>query len=215
MATTSGGRPSRLLRRRVVGLGAAALSLACAALAAPAGSLAIAVPDQPRAAGPDAKYGAITLETLEKRARPRVQGPFFPVIGPRDFGEADARFGASRSGHTHEGQDVFAASGTPLVAVSDGTVLETGNDGGRGNFIAFYDPKRDQTYVYMHMVEPTPFAAGDELKAGEQVGAVGCTGSCYGDHLHFEIRAGEDPYGAPRDPLEDLESWKDLGKPSR
>jgi murein DD-endopeptidase MepM/ murein hydrolase activator NlpD len=41
----------------------------------------------------------------------------FPVRGHTDWGEAGARFGAGRGGHVHEGQDVFAPAGTPLVSV--------------------------------------------------------------------------------------------------
>ena len=49
----------------------------------------------------------------------------FPVRGHvADFGEADARFGAGRAGHVHEGQDVFAPAGTPLVSLRKGTVVE-------------------------------------------------------------------------------------------
>ena len=37
---------------------------------------------------------------------------------------------------------------------------------------------------------------GEKVEAGQDVGAVGCTGSCFGDHLHFEVHEGQDPYGA-------------------
>jgi hypothetical protein len=46
------------------------------------------------------------------------------------------------------------------------------------------------------------------LHPGARVGAVGCTGSCSGDHLHFEIREGRGPYGEPRDPLPALKRWQ-------
>jgi murein DD-endopeptidase MepM/ murein hydrolase activator NlpD len=134
---------------------------------------------------------------------PRAAGPaaIFPVKGAGSFGEGAARFGAARSGHMHEGQDVFAPEGTPLVAVRDGIVLETGDDGGRGNFVSFYSPAERQTYVYMHMSEPSRVAAGRHVKAGERVGSVGCTGSCFGDHLHFEVRRGRGTQAPPVDPL--------------
>ena len=60
------------------------------------------------------------------------------------------------------------------------------------------------------MDAPAEVAAGQRLAAGDRVGQVGCTGSCYGEHLHFEIRDGADPYGTPRDPLPELQSWKPL-----
>jgi murein DD-endopeptidase MepM/ murein hydrolase activator NlpD len=125
----------------------------------------------------------------------------FPVVGAGTFGEGAGRFGASRSGHSHEGQDVFAPEGTPLVAVRDGVVLETGDDGGRGNFVSFYSPAANETYVYMHMAEPSRVHPGQQVNAGQRVGSVGCTGSCWGDHLHFEERPGRGTYGRPVDPL--------------
>lgn len=122
-------------------------------------------------------------------------GPFSPVIGKVDYGEADARFGALRTGHIHAGQDVFAAKGTELVAVSNGIVSASiGEDhpysSGRGNYIAIYDPKADRSYAYLHLLEPSPLRTGDKVRAGQVIGLMGCTGSCYGVHLHFEIRRG-------------------------
>ena len=107
----------------------------------------------------------------------------------------------------HEGQDVFAPAGTPLVAVRDGVVLETGDDGGRGNYIAIWNAQERETYVYLHMIAPTPLRVGERVSVGQRVGRLGCTGSCFGDHLHFEIRRGKTLEGAPRDPLPLLRRW--------
>ncbi len=136
-------------------------------------------------------------------------GPFHPVLSDRkiDYGEAAARFGASRYGHTHEGQDMFAKPGTPLVAVRDGVVVARGNDGGRGNYIGIYSPEVDRTYVYLHMVKPSWLKRGQRVTAGTQVGGMGCTGSCDGTHLHFEIRRGDDIENKAIDPLPSLKSW--------
>jgi len=142
------------------------------------------------------------------RPRARGLGAAFPVKGASGFGEAAARFGSSRSGHTHEGQDVFAPAGTPLVAVRDGVVVETGDNGGRGNYLALYSPRARQTYVYLHMNEPSRVARGHRVRAGQRVGSVGCTGSCSGDHLHFEVRRGRGTEAPPIDPLRTLEGWK-------
>ena len=54
-------------------------------------------------------------------------GAVFPVRGDHDYGESAARFGAGRAGHRHEGQDVMADCGTPLVAARGGVVGETGD----------------------------------------------------------------------------------------
>lgn len=124
-----------------------------------------------------------------------------PVGAAPDYGDSGAAFGASRSGHTHEGQDVFAPSGTPLVAVADGEVIEAGGGDERGNHVAIYSPERDETYVYFHMVAPAEVSTGDRVSAGAEVGAVGCTGSCFGDHLHFEVHEGRGSAGPAIDPL--------------
>jgi murein DD-endopeptidase MepM/ murein hydrolase activator NlpD len=125
----------------------------------------------------------------------------FPVRGHVDWGEPDARFGAWRGGHVHEGQDVFAPAGTPLVSVRGGKVVEKGDDGGRGNYVAIWSRDTRHTLVYLHMRRPSPHGPGDRVRAGQRIGAVGCTGSCWGDHLHIELRRGRGTTGKPNDPL--------------
>jgi murein DD-endopeptidase MepM/ murein hydrolase activator NlpD len=137
------------------------------------------------------------------------------VGGAHDYGDAEARFGAARSGHIHEGQDVFAKPGTPLFAVRDGVVVD--GAGGRnyyatggGNDFVLYSPTDDRSYVYLHMLHPALLHAGDHVHAGQQIGRVGCTGSCDGPHLHFEIRLGRVALGhetKPIDPLPYLRQW--------
>jgi murein DD-endopeptidase MepM/ murein hydrolase activator NlpD len=123
----------------------------------------------------------------------------------RLVGSAATEFGASRSGHMHEGQDVFAPTGTPLVAVAEGEVVETGTDSGRGNYVSIHDPREDRTYNYFHLQEPASVKQGEAVRAGQRIGAVGCSGSCYGEHIHFEVRRGADPYGPAEDPMPFLE----------
>jgi murein DD-endopeptidase MepM/ murein hydrolase activator NlpD len=96
---------------------------------------------------------------------------------------------------------MFAPAGTALVAIRDGRVVETGDDGGRGNYIAIWSPAAHSTFLYLHMLRPTPLAVGDRVRMGERVGRVGCTGSCWGNHLHFEARRGRGTTGPPHDPL--------------
>jgi murein DD-endopeptidase MepM/ murein hydrolase activator NlpD len=118
----------------------------------------------------------------------------FPLLGRPQYGDGlDA-------GRGHEGQDLLIAAGTPIVAVANSVVLETGNSGGRGNFISLYDPVADRTYNYFHMLEPALARKGEHLREGQRVGKVGCTGSCWGDHLHFELRAGRSPSGPVLNP---------------
>lgn len=151
--------------------------------------------------------------TAERKRRMRPDGPFVPVVGKVDYGTPENAFGAARSGHTHSGHDLFAPPGTPLVAAADGVVVDAGSDVGQGNYVHVYDTEREQTYIYMHMVAPPKVTTGDEVKAGELLGGLGCTGSCYGDHLHFEIRDGKGFTAEARDPLPDLKDWETLDKP--
>ena len=143
-------------------------------------------------------FAAVPMADEVEAPRPEVA---FPVRGPVDWGQAEARFGAYRGGRTHEGQDVFARAGTPLVAVRDGLVVETGDDGGRGNYVAIWSRTARRTFVYLHMRRPSPLRVGASVRAGARIGAVGCTGSCWGDHLHLELRRGRGTTGTALDPL--------------
>ena len=87
------------------------------------------------------------------------------------------------------------------MALRAGTVVETGSDGGRGNYIAIWSPEARVTFVYLHMRAPARLRAGESVDAGRRIGAVGCTGACSGDHLHLEMRQGKGSTGKPLDPL--------------
>jgi murein DD-endopeptidase MepM/ murein hydrolase activator NlpD len=144
-----------------------------------------------------------------------TRGYVFPILGPHNFGDRLAGFGAPRSGHIHEGQDIFGKTGTAEVAVHDGIVVDRGknsdpDDGGRGNYVVIYSPSDNHSFVYMHMLKPAPVMLGDQVHAGDPVGQLGCTGSCEGPHLHFEVRIGKATLGAdtrPINPLPFLEHW--------
>ncbi len=146
-------------------------------------------------------FEMLVQTAAEVEVEPPEPVAWFPIRGTVDFGSYDARFGAWRGSRRHEGQDVFADSGTPLVAIRDGRVVETGDDGGRGNYVAIWSADVGRTFVYLHMRAPTPLAVGDAVDGGARVGVVGCTGSCWGDHLHLEMRAGRGTTGRPLDPL--------------
>jgi murein DD-endopeptidase MepM/ murein hydrolase activator NlpD len=144
-------------------------------------------------------------------------GYVFPLIGPHNFGDKGAQFGASRYGHVHEGQDIFGKAREPEIAVHDGVVVDRGKTtnpdaGGRGNYLVIYSPAEDQSYVYMHMLKPSPVLLDQSVNAGQEIGQLGCTGSCEGPHLHFEVRIGKASFGAdtrPIDPLPLLRQWPD------
>jgi murein DD-endopeptidase MepM/ murein hydrolase activator NlpD len=133
----------------------------------------------------------------------------FPVQGSYSYGGAGARFGAPRGNHTHQGQDVFAAEGTPVVSVSAGTVYwRAYQASAAGNYVVIRGSDGFD-YVYMHFREGALVGAGDHVDAGEPIGHVGETGDAEGPHLHFEIWDGGhwQDGGHPIDPLPSLQAW--------
>jgi murein DD-endopeptidase MepM/ murein hydrolase activator NlpD len=135
----------------------------------------------------------------------------FPVQGPYSFGGPDARFGAKREGHSHQGQDVSAASGTPVVAPRAGFISwRAFQADGAGHYVVLHgDDRRD--YVFMHLQGGSVIVQkGQGVAAGEQLGAVGQSGHADGPHLHFEIWPDgwyASKRSKPIDPLPDLLAW--------
>lgn len=161
----------------------------------------------PALAGPEQLLGGDAEGRPEKRREPRRARAVHPVKGQVDYGEAGARFGVQRPGHVHQGQDVFAPAGTPLRAVRGGRVLDAGGGDARGNWVAIHSRRDNRTYVYFHMQRPADVRPGERVRAGQRVGRVGCTGRCFGDHLHFEVHRGRTASGAAIDPLPLLRYW--------
>jgi murein DD-endopeptidase MepM/ murein hydrolase activator NlpD len=195
--------------RRAVARGVAVLALllpASAVAATPAGDTGRDARPAGRSSDSPANVAALIIGFGAGRAAEPAE-PVNPVAAPVDYGTAINGFGNER-GRPHEGQDMFAPEGTPVVSPSATEVLETGTDGGRGNWAALYDAAAKHTYVYMHMQAPADVAKGDRLDARHRVGLLGCTGSCDGAHLHFEIREGRSPYATPIDPLPELKRWQ-------
>ncbi len=127
---------------------ASTLAIPTAAIAAPADREAV---DARSATGAEA-VAYLSGIAIGTTTEPET-GPFHPVDGPVDYGSAEAGFGNER-GRPHEGQDVFAPPGTPVVSPTEAVVIETGADGDRGNWAALYDPAADRTYNYFHMLAP-------------------------------------------------------------
>jgi murein DD-endopeptidase MepM/ murein hydrolase activator NlpD len=135
----------------------------------------------------------------------------FPVQGPYTFGNEGSRFGAGRPGHAHQGQDVAAAEGTPVVTPRGGTVhwiAYQANGAGHYIVIAGDDGRH---YVFMHLQAGSIVVAkGAPVIAGQRIGAVGNTGASEGPHLHFEIWLNgwwATNASTPIDPLPDLLAW--------
>jgi murein DD-endopeptidase MepM/ murein hydrolase activator NlpD len=129
----------------------------------------------------------------------------FPVAGAHTIGDG---FGAARSGHSHQGQDVFAACGTPLVAVSRAKVKWVRFQGAAGNYVVIRNKKLHQDYMYAHLAARASVSKGQVVQPGQQIGIVGQTGNARGCHLHFELWLGKYYRGGhPVDPLPYLQTY--------
>jgi murein DD-endopeptidase MepM/ murein hydrolase activator NlpD len=138
-----------------------------------------------------------------------LYGYAFPILGAHEFAMGAGRFGAPRSGHTHEGQDTMAACGTPLIAARGGTVQYSGYQSAAGNYIVIDGKGTSMDFMYAHLAEPSPLQTGEAVRTGQPIGVVGDTGDASGCHLHFEIWTAPGWYegGSPIDPLPYLEKW--------
>ena len=134
----------------------------------------------------------------------------FPIAGPHDYGGPDSRFGAPRGDHIHQGQDVSAPEGTPLVAPRPGTITTVAYQAsGAGYYVVEADADGIHWYAFMHLeAGSTAVTEGERVSVGQRLGSVGATGDASGPHLHFEEWIG--PWqagGHPVDPLPLLNSW--------
>ena len=131
----------------------------------------------------------------------------FPLVSAHDFGTAANGFGGGRG---HDGHDVFADCGEPVLAALGGTVSRAAYEGAAGNYaVITSDDGRSQ--VYMHLQRPARVAEGDTVEAGEPIGRVGTTGRADGCHLHFELWTAPGWYAGGRavDPVGALRRWAD------
>jgi murein DD-endopeptidase MepM/ murein hydrolase activator NlpD len=134
----------------------------------------------------------------------------FPVPGPHNFGGLNARFGAPRAGHIHQGQDIPAACGQSELVDETGQVkVNAYQASGAGYYVVLHGAITGTDSVYMHLQRPSWAPAGTSVFAGQQLGRVGATGDAEGCHLHFErwTAPGWLAGGAPYDPLPELLYW--------
>jgi murein DD-endopeptidase MepM/ murein hydrolase activator NlpD len=116
-------------------------------------------------------------------------GMIWPVNGP-----VTSPFGW-RWGRMHEGVDIAVPAGTPIRAARGGTVAIAAPTGGYGNYTCIEHGGGLST-CYAHQ-SSYAVGVGDSVSEGQVIGNVGCTGSCFGDHLHFEVRVN----GSAVDPM--------------
>ena len=134
----------------------------------------------------------------------------FPAPGTHNFGGAGSRFGAPRSGHIHQGQDVAASCGEGLYASETGLLkVNAYQASGAGYYVVIDGGLTGTDFVYMHLQSAGTVPAGTTVYAGQPIGKVGSTGHSTGCHLHFERWSAPGWFvgGAPYDPLPELLYW--------
>jgi murein DD-endopeptidase MepM/ murein hydrolase activator NlpD len=152
----------------------------------------------------------LTVSPPLQAPSPSASGHRFPVSGPHSFGGPDARFGAKRNGHTHQGQDIIANEGIPVVAVRAGRITWVAYQAsGAGYYVILAGDGEPYNYAFMHLQAGSILVRkGDHVEMGQQIGNVGHTGDAEGPHLHFEVWDG--PWyagGHPIDPLPIIRQW--------
>ena len=120
---------------------------------------------------------------------PSAAGLVWPVSGP-----VVSPYGY-RWGRLHAGIDIAVGYGTPIQAAAAGTVVLSGWVGGYGNYTCI-DHGGGLATCYAHQ-SSYAVSQGASVGQGQVIGYVGCTGHCFGPHLHFEVRIN----GNPVDPL--------------
>ncbi len=210
-------------RAAVPALVALSCALAPASASAASGGAAVPTDGVPSAARASARTGGAPARATppppaHRLTRARFTPPVhavssrFPVAGPHSYGGADARFGASRSGHVHQGQDVLAAEGTPLLAPVGGRVTSRGDQPrGAGLYLVLRAAASGRDYVFMHLRPGSLLvAAGEAVRVGQLLAQVGHSGDAQGPHLHLEVWVGG--WGArgghPVDPRPTLRRWE-------
>ncbi|MFB7474414.1 peptidoglycan DD-metalloendopeptidase family protein [Kitasatospora sp. NPDC056184] len=164
-------------------------------------------------AAPAAKPAAPATKPAAPAVKPAVQpvvapvtatpvvaatsGYVAPLANPK-LGTAYGVAGSMWSSGHHTGADFVAATGTPLRAIANGTVVKAGNGGAYGNEVEI--KLADGKYAQYAHLSSIGVKVGQAVTAGQQIGLSGATGNVTGPHLHFEVRTGSE-YGSDIDPI--------------
>ena len=155
---------------------------------------------------PEGRY-TMRLEGDAEGATFDLRAHVFPIRGAHDLGRNPSNgFGGGRG---HNGQDMFAACGTPVVAAREGRVREVAYNGAAGNHVVISSSATGLDYVYMHLNARPLVREGDRVATRQPIGEVGQTGNAWGCHLHFELWRAPGWYagGQVFDPLGRLRAW--------
>lgn len=167
---------------------------AAAAIAAEAAAAAAARQVSPQGSAASSGGGGSSGDSPAPAPAPAPPPPSGGGFTWPASGTVTSEFGP-RWGRNHNGIDIANGVGSAIVAARGGTVGQAGSIGsGFGNGIVIYHSGGFAT-VYAHL-SSVAVSAGQSVSTGQYIGAMGCSGSCTGPHLHFEIHAN----GAPVNP---------------
>ena len=142
-------------------------------------------------------------------AQTAAAGAVFPVAGIHSYGGPEDRFGAPRGNHVHQGQDVLAAEGTPILAPMAGTVFWTSYQASGAGYYAVEHTAAGFDLMFAHCQAGTlAVSAPVVVRTGQPICHDGQTGDATAPHLHFEMWVGGwwAPGGYPIDPLPYLQA---------
>lgn len=132
-------------------------------------------------------YAGTEINTQREIAEEEARRP--KVVLPAE-GSFTSGFGM-RWGSMHAGIDIANANGTPIVAATDGEVVDAGPAQGFGNWVRILADDGTMT-VYGHM-QTVDVAVGDRVVAGQPIAGMGNLGFSTGTHLHFEVHVNDQP----------------------
>jgi murein DD-endopeptidase MepM/ murein hydrolase activator NlpD len=145
-----------------------------------------------------------------------IPAGLFPVAGRYHLDGAAGRFGAPRGNRLHQGQDISAPEGTPVIAPTSGTVhWRAYQASGAGYYLVIDSDSNPYDFAFLHLRAGSLLVRkGDSVRAGQTIASVGNTGRSFGPHLHFEVWNGAwYDGGKPIDPLPLLKAWEGVTVP--
>jgi len=140
------------------------------------------------------------VQIFDRVARLRGKTPsLWPVVGKLETGVGGRHNPfTGRGWEYHEGQDIDATFGTPVLAAASGKVIIAQSQRGYGN-VVYIDHGNGLSTRYGHLSE-IDVTVGQSVTRGQTLGLVGSTGRSTGPHLHYEVRINNQPMN-PRDYL--------------
>jgi murein DD-endopeptidase MepM/ murein hydrolase activator NlpD len=139
---------------------------------------------------------------------PDATGHVFPVAAAHTYGDG---FGAPRSGYSHQGQDLLAVAGSPVVAPVAGSISFVDYQAGGAGYYIVEQGADGYDYFFAHCLAGSVVVGrAQAVIAGQQLCSVGQTGRASAPHLHVEMWQNgwrTDATSAPIDPLPFLRAW--------